>query len=371
MIRYIQIENFKSLKCMALPIEGLNLFFGMNGMGKSSIIQALLLLRQSYWSNAVHGLHGLIINGELVSLGTSSDILCQNADQEMIRFYVSFDNQKRIDAVYDYNGQPMSTGVLKINKLSESQVDFAEYEPLFGSEFCYLGADHIRPQNGYSAVQWDRKGVNPFGGHGEYAVPFLAKEGNTFRVPDELCIDSGKTNRLYDQVSAWMAEISPGIKISAHYLPFEEQAKLDISYAGQRMESPTFTPINVGFGIPYVLPLLIELLTSSEKGLLIFENPESHLHPRGQSRIAELIARTANRGTQIICESHSDHIINGIRVAVKNGVVQNEKVSVVYFEKDENQNSKANEITMDTNGTLSDFPNGLLDEWGIQMAMLL
>lgn len=371
MIRYIQIENFKSLKCVAIPIEGLNLFFGMNGMGKSSIIQALLLLRQSYWENSVKGLQGLKINGELTSLGTSIEILSQNAEEERIRFLVQFDKGKKVDVSYSFIGQSQPTGVLKILDIGSSQIEFAENEPLFGKGFSYLGADHISPQTGYNAVQWDRDGINPFGGHGEFVVPFLAKEGNSFRVPQELCLDTGKTDRLYDQVSAWMSEISPGIKISAHYLPFEEQAKLDISYVGQRIESSTFSPINVGFGIPYVLPLIIELLTSDKNGILIFENPESHLHPKGQTRIAELITRVANRGTQIMCESHSDHIINGIRVAVKKKTIPCEKISVVYFEKDDNQNTRTDEIAIDSNGNLSDYPDGLLDEWGLQMSMLL
>lgn len=72
MIRYLQIENFKSLKKIAIPLERLNLFFGMNGMGKSSVIQTLLLLRQSYWSGHTRGLYGLYINGELIRLGDRS-----------------------------------------------------------------------------------------------------------------------------------------------------------------------------------------------------------------------------------------------------------------------------------------------------------
>ena len=56
MINYMQIENFKSIRKLSLPLENLNLFFGMNGMGKSSVIQALLLLRQSFWENSKLGL---------------------------------------------------------------------------------------------------------------------------------------------------------------------------------------------------------------------------------------------------------------------------------------------------------------------------
>lgn len=371
MIRYIQIENFKSLKKIAIPVEKLNLFFGMNGMGKSSVIQALLLLRQSYWAGHTRGLYGLYINGELIKLGNSSDILCQSAENEEVRFLIQFGKEQTVDASYPYFGNPLPTGVLKIKDLTNSKVPFANEEPLFSDGFCYLGAEHIGPMNAYSASQWDREGINPLGVHGEYAVPFLALEGNKYQVPDSLCLASGKTNRLFDQVSAWISELSPGVRISARYMPFEEQAKLDISYAGQILESAPFSPINVGFGIPYVLPLVVALLTSDEAGLLLLENPESHLHPRGQSKMADLIARVAARGTQVFCESHSDHIINGIRIAVKKRKLLSEDLSVVYFDKDEEQVTHTVEIAIDENGSLSDYPEGLLDEWGIQMSALL
>ena len=168
-----------------------------------------------------------------------------------------------------------------------------------------------------------------------------------------------------------MSIISPGVKIGARYLPKEERARLDISYSGQRLESAPFLPVNVGFGIPYVLPLIIALLTAKKDSLLIVENPESHLHPRGQSNISLLIARVANYGAQVICESHSDHIINGIRVAVKENIVPHEELSVVYFTKNSDQLTETVEIAVDKNGNLSDYPEGLLDEWGIQMSMLL
>ena len=371
MLRYLQVENFKSLKMLAIPVERLNLFFGMNGMGKSSAIQALLLIRQSYWAWHDRSLMGLKINGDLVQLGTSSDILCQNAEQEELRFLLGFDHENQVDALYRYKGNILPASVLKIWDLSKSLVPFAAEEALFSEKFCYLAAEHIGPQNAYSAMQWEREGINPLGNHGEYAVPFLAVEGEEFRVPEALCLETGKTNRLFDQVSAWMSEISPGVKIAARYIPFKEQAELDISYAGQRIESMRFSPVNVGFGIPYVLPLIIALLTSSAGTLIMIENPESHLHPRGQSRIAELIARASEQGAQIICESHSDHIINGIRIAVKEGIAHCQNCSVVYFEKDNEQITKTTEIAIDKNGNLSDYPKGFLDEWGDQMAALI
>ena len=87
--------------------------------------------------------------------------------------------------------------------------------------------------------------------------------------------------------------------------------------------------------------------------------------------IAKLISLAANQGCQIICESHSDHVINGVRVAVKDGQISNEKVGVSFFSKNRDQETKVNNIYVDEKGNLSDYPLGLLDEWGILMTELM
>lgn len=368
MINYMQIENFKSIKKLSLPLENLNLFFGMNGMGKSSVIQALLLLRQSFWENYKSGLDCLYTNGEMIQLGTGKDIFCQSGFSDTIRFYVQFSDDGAYDCCYKYEpDNPNNDQLTRIGTGTGENYAVS----LFSERFSYLSAEHIGPRKQYSIENWRKNGAARLGIMGEFIVPFLALEGEKIRVPDEMCLQTGKTNRLIDQVSAWMAEISPGIRISAELLPAIEKAKLVISYSGDRLVSDSFLPVNVGFGIPYVLPVVVELLISGEDSLLLIENPESHLHPKGQTMIARLISLAANHGCQIICESHSDHVINGVRVAVKNKQISNNKVGVSFFSKNKDQETKVDNIYIDKKGNLSDYPLGLLDEWGILMTELI
>ncbi len=369
MIRYLQIENFKSIRRLALPLKPLNLFFGMNGMGKSSVIQTLLLLRQSFWENQKAGLDYLHTNGELIRLGTGKDIFCQSAEEaDMVRFYIRLSDTEIFDCRYAYSPENTDSDQLPRMK-TDAEERFAT--ALFSDSFFYLGAEHLGPQKQYSVENWKKNGVARLGATGEYVVPFLATEGERIRVPDPLCLPTGKTNRLIDQVSAWMAEISQGIRITAELLPLIEKAKLSISYSGERLVSDPFLPVNVGFGIPYVLPLITELLIAGEGGLLLIENPESHLHPKGQSMIARLIALASANGCQILCESHSDHVINGVRVAAKQGLIRHDDVGISFFSKNENQETKVDQIDMDERGNLSEYPKGLLDEWGILMTELI
>ncbi len=367
MINYIQIENFKSLKRAALPLSNLNLFFGMNGMGKSSVIQSILLLRQSFWENNKKNMDLLWTNGDLARLGTRKDIFCQNADEDWIRFYLQYSDVKRYDFRFKY-GELLDCDYLeRMDPCDEEVYD----ESLFGDNFVYLSAEHLGPQKQYSTENWRRESATKYGNIGEFIVPFLADEGERYKVPQELCTSKGKTNKLIDQVSGWMSEISPGIKLSAEFMAAIEKVKLSIKYSGERLDSEPFMPVNVGFGIPYVLPLIVELLVSDEHGLILIENPESHLHPKGQALIAKLIAKVAARGTQVICESHSDHIINGVRVAVKQQIIDSAQLAVSYFNKDMNQNTTINNLSVDKNGNLDEYPEGLLDEWGILMSELI
>lgn len=368
MINYMQIENFKSLKRVSLSLQNLNLFFGMNGMGKSSVIQSLLLLRQSYWENHKSGLDQLYTNGDLVRLGTGKDIFCQSAADDKMRFYIQFDNGLKYDCNYTYMfGDYDSDQMERCEKNPAEEYSAA----LFTENFSYLGAEHLGPKKQYSVENWKKNGIARLGTAGEFIVPFLAMEGEKIKVSDKMCHPLGKTNHLIDQVSAWMSEISPGIRLTAQLLPLIEKAKLEVSYSGDRLISEPFLPVNVGFGIPYVLPLITELLISDDKTLLLIENPESHLHPKGQTAVAQLIALASENGCQIICESHSDHVINGVRVAAKQGIISNMKIGITFFSKNENQETKVDQIFVDKRGNLSNYPSGLLDEWGILMTELI
>jgi len=144
-----------------------------------------------------------------------------------------------------------------------------------------------------------------------------------------------------------------------------------------------FKPQNVGFGVSYILPVLATLLSAKAGNVVIIENPEAHLHPRGQSEIGKLIAETVARGVQVFVETHSDHVINGIRVAVRKGIVKPEDVNIAFFDRkphdvpQEDGTTKrevyaeVTNIKVDANGSLSEWPKDFMDEWGIQQMKLL
>ena len=189
---------------------------------------------------------------------------------------------------------------------------------------------------------------------------------------------------LKDQIDAWLGIVSPGAKLLINRVEIGDEEEFIAKVAfGDNDVIREFKPQNVGFGISYVLPVLATLLTARPTDIIIIENPEAHIHPKGQSKIGELIARAAAYGVQVFVETHSDHVINGIRVAVRDGILNPEDVNIAFFERRPHQvlgtdgeiyteiYSEINPISVDNNGMLSDYPKGFLDEWDNQLEELM
>ncbi len=109
--------------------------------------------------------------------------------------------------------------------------------------------------------------------------------------------------------------------------------------------SNQYRATNVGFGITYVLPILVAILSSRAGALLLIENPEAHLHPKGQAEMGALLARAASCGIQVLIETHSDHVLNGIRVATHDGIIEPQDIQLHYFQWKEREGLPYNEVT--------------------------
>jgi predicted ATPase len=223
------------------------------------------------------------------------------------------------------------------------------------------------------------------GSRGQYTVDYLETRGNeevefeNLIHPDTASSlnNVGQTvrdKRLINQVTLWMREISPGIGIRTTSVS-GDNVKLEYEYEQKTFgKTNTFKPENVGFGISYALHVVVSLLKAKPGSLIIIENPESHVHPRGQAELGKLIALLAKNDVQIIVETHSDHILNGIRVGVKEDSSLKDRTILFYFDKeftDTEQYSRITEIKIDKNGTLSHYPDNLLTEWSNMLARLV
>jgi len=148
---------------------------------------------------------------------------------------------------------------------------------------------------------------------------------------------------------------------------------LEYSFVTGKFLSAKYRATNVGFGITYTLPVLVALLSSPPGSLVLVENPEAHLHPKGQVRIGQLMALAAASGVQVMVETHSDHVLNGIRLAAYNRQIDHRGVRLHYFERENSKQGRVSVVSpsMDENGRIDQWPEGFFDVWDKCLEALL
>jgi predicted ATPase len=372
MLEFIRVRNYKTLLDASFPLSDLNIFSGLNGMGKSSLLQTLLLLRQSHERNTLWS-KGLLLKGDLVSLGVGRDVLAANADSGTLGFLVKWRGRPAIQFEFEAetNSDLLARKGAANGSGSESGTDA---HSLFSRNFQYLAAERLGPKSYYEMSEYHIRDLNSLGNRGEYAVHFIAENALKNIPSPALKNPRATTLGLLENLDAWMSEISPGIRIKAIAQPSFNAVSLSYSFVQGMDVTSEFLPQHVGFGLTYVLPVLTAILRSRPGDLLIIENPESHLHPAGQSMLGRLCSLAAAQGIQFFIETHSDHFLNGVRVAVKEGRIGAEKVGIFFLERPGARDAHASVIhnpSVDSLGRLDQWPKGFFDEWDKQLGKLL
>ena len=343
-------------------------------MGKSSVIQALLVLRQSIESEDL--LDGrLVLGGELADLGTGVDVLFEDAQSDIIGFEIecdqiekpwalSFDCSQTTDQLTSTEGNSAQSGALvPAGWLSV---------PPFGHNLLYIDAERVGPRKSYPLSDTLARRAD-FGEASQYALNYLNLHQSDLLPPDDWrCSDmpGHRKHRLVDVVNHWLQGVTPGAHLELETVP-----AADALIAGFSFDRPgdiatrRFRATNVGFGLSYTLPVILALL--SEPGTLcLIENPEAHLHPRGQTELAELTVRASLAGLQVIVETHSDHFMDGVRIAVRDGLISPDKTAIHYFERPDGE-TVVTSPQIDEDGRLSTWPTGFFDQHEENLEKLL
>ena len=337
MIKEFGIDNFKCFKNETIKLANLNVLTGKNSSGKTSIIQALLFTFQ-----ALEQQHGNVLNGRYVKLGQYSDI--QNIySRGKVELKLSMgDNDYEI--VLDDTGWSV--------KRTEEHFDIV-----------YLSADRIGVKNEYDRNEQD---IERIGIQGEYAFDYLSRN-KTENVPETSFIkDCDIGMNFSNQVNYWL-EYLTGYSVKAEIVEGTSIVKVAYIAKGSTKE---FRPSHVGTGVSYLATVIIAALSCKKESVLIIENPEIHLHPGAQSKFVEFFAFLASRGLQIILETHSDHIINGVRKEIKRKNLMLDQVAV-YFLRQENRISKGVRIDFTSSGSIKNMQDGFFDQFDEDLDELL
>ncbi len=388
MIKNIQITNFKCFKEIALPIRSLNVLTGTNGMGKSSLIQLLLILRQSYLNAGDKSkLRYISLNGVFTEIGCYEDAIFRDfeKDKPFIKIQIEFSNKKACWQTDNYENEEDVTLSVKIKNVN---LKFLLEESLFKPKsFQFLQAERIGPRDSFDADNY-KSDTKEFGKDGQYAQHYFI-ENRTNEIPIKNLSHPDESVLLLEyQMNAWLGEISPNVRIKSVYSQTDKTKVIPLfSYPSGDFDRKPFKAKNVGFGISYVFSVVLSILTANPGDLIIIENPESHLHPKGQTKLAELISLAAAGGVQFFIETHSDHIINGVRISAKQYHINElwginpEQVHIFYFNRNNNeQATEAALIKLDKKAKLyqvsngkknPELPRGFFDELGNSLAQLI
>ncbi|MBD2343750.1 AAA family ATPase [Anabaena subtropica] len=366
MIRFIRLINFKRFENQLLEFRPLTLISGLNSTGKSTVLQSLLLLRQSYQQDLLPKT-GLALNGDLVSIGTAQDALYESAKENHISFEICWENY---EATWNFNYNPDEKEEDVLNVISEPDNTEIYKSNIFSQNFHYLQAERIGPRSFNEMSDYQVRRLRQIGTRGEYTAHFLYIYGRKAIPIVNLSYPQAKSMDLIDQVEAWMREVSPGIRIEIEANSAMGLVNIKYFYG----DSNRYRATNVGFGITYTLSIIVAILSSPPGTLILVENPEAHLHPRGQAKMGELLALAASYGIQVVIETHSDHILNGIRLAVHGGIITPHYVQLHYFQQQEKQRQADTKVVsphIDRDGRIDRWPDGFFDEWEKSLDILL
>ena len=366
MIDSIILEGFKCFcEKTIIPLSQITILYGKNGRGKSSAVQSLLLLGQTMRAN--NSVENLLLVGNFVGLGTFNDV--KNIKSDIDEFKISLVNTEEkvhmsfcrypdklqlaklsglaVNGDDRFNTKTDETGKDKTeSKLVGTTSDVILLQNLKSMQ--YVAAGRLGPVN--SVARNDSMPEDWIGVNGENVINVLSNQS-----PD-----------LIAAVEKALSKILSGAAVKINYKDADRIELFLNSHDGKEV----FKPVNVGFGYSYVLPVIVAALMAKKGSLLIIENPEAHLHPAAQSRLMKfLIDTTMKKDLQLIVESHSDHVVNGMRIAMKDKIMSPTKGHIVYFSDEEGDPIQV--ITSDANGTLSDYPDDFMDEWTAQMLKLV
>ena len=378
MLQQIDLRFFKCFTLLKLPLGPLTLLSGANASGKSSVLHALVLLHQTIrdhqWSTR------LMLNGASIRLGTASAVIDDIYGRRTCGIALQVEGTTyEWDFAADRNEMSMAVERVQVGSFEEERPQFLrDLLPPVGHDeslstyplttplrrLAYLTAERLGPREHYALE--DPQLTPVVGPTGEHAASVLYSSADT-PVLDSLAMPDTPPTRLH-QVGARMEQFFPGCALNMERLPHPSAVVL-----GFRTSSATdfHAPIHTGFGLTQVFPIIVAALSADRNDLLLIENPEVHLHPAGQATMGEFLAEVAAAGVQVMLETHSDHVLNGVRRAVKNDVLAPGDVALHFFRPRQDAErggvAQVQSPHMDSEGNIDDWPDGFFDQFDKDM----
>jgi len=382
MIKSIRIKDFKCYRDQKVNFAPLTVFAGENAAGKSSIIQSILILaeinkektRLNYFDNKKinyidvgesYAIGEIQLNQYFnLHLGSFREIRNSNPEDNSIYFEVEkyeLNNICGIELVED------KKSIMYIMQKCNSDFELSD------TKLKYLYAERFGPR----ITQKTSSNKELFVGYQGEFVNQIILDCFDDQIDEKLLIQKVYNKDVEEiflgkQIEHWMNFITPGIELFP-----EGHVKLSMTSMGIRRKGFTeefLNPYNIGFGVTYVLPIIVNCLISKPRDVIIIENPEAHLHPKAQTQLGMFLCQVASAGIQVIIETHSDHIIDGMRRAVVDNIMSKQDIIINFnsvVNDEMNRKIYVEQLEIDVNGEINHWPDGFMSQKSDDMEAIL
>jgi len=404
----ISVVGYKSIgERQHIDIRPLTLLAGANSGGKSSLIQPMLLLKQTL--DAPYDPGSLLLDGQNVRLTSSDQLLTRSFDTGLVdRFAVWFDfgvftielafhkaahglevqhtiikrpQEKDIVLNMNLNQEDMKALLGGINLrvldivqlIQKSVVGFATRR-----NRCFVTFDTLIDG---SIVSFSSDEVNILISFLMQVIHLPGLRGNPERTYKTTAVGDMFPGTFENYVASiihhWNSNNDPRLaelgkhleilgltwKITAKSLD-DTQVELRVGRLPHSQKSSAQDLVSiadVGFGVSQTLPLLVALLTAKSGQVVYLEQPEIHLHPRAQIALAKILAEAAQRGVIVIAETHSALLLQGVQTLVAKDELSPNLVKLHWVQRDEQGMTRVNSADLDNAGAFGDWPVDFMD----------
>ena len=327
MINTVKIKNFKSIQRATMPLKNVTIFTGPNSSGKSTALLALL--------TPIHA--NLQFDAQ------------------------SYINQ-RLQPILPFDEPETSTCEIELSCTGKKAAKFFASDGIartapnkWENTVSFLCADRMGPRDSY-----DTDHSNKFDILGTQAFTYFEEFKNK---PIEPCFvhSQSEMETLGGQVNFWLKYILN----TQIFTTKKENNPNSVTVAYSQAGQPRISPLLTGFGTSTLVPVIIFCLAAKLGDTVIIENPEIHLHPLAQSRLADFLSFVGERGVQTIIETHCEHLIYRLCYNVKDTKLSKNNLIFYYKEKPDSTflpimtNEQGRFI--DSEGNYSGFPAGFFD----------
>ena len=408
-ITEIAVCGYKSIyeECQ-IEVRSLTILAGANSSGKSSIMQPLLLMKQTL--EAPYDPGGLKLDGPNVKFTSAEQVLSKLSPEkysnefsvrlniETDKFFISsFRKQpqhglKVVKATYcipDFNSGKTITifpGMQQQELEKFIPEDLTKYFTLLFNKIeakapqwrvtnvrCFLGLQlgdspsyspnlemkfskhirrivHVPGLRGNPERTYNTAGVgSEFPGFFENYVASIVNSWQ--ETKDERLIKLGQALEL----------LGLNWKVEARQINDVQIELLVGRLSRSGSASDTVSIADVGLGVSQTLPVLVALLVAEPGQLVYLEQPEIHLHPRAQVALAQILVDSANRGVRVVLETHSELLLLGVQSLVAEGKILPGLVKLHWFKRRDDGVTEVSSADLDETGAFGEWPEDLGD----------